>query len=521
MTELNISLVLYNSDEQELQRLLDSLNKQKEITIKLFIFDNSGQKRDLSRSNFEIDYYSSSINIGFGKAHNRNFLRANSNKHFLVINPDVHFENPLLLRNIVNKTKEKSLTSVRILNPDGSLQEVHRLLPRFSDICRRFILNKIGVYYPYKHTYTLGHIDKTKEFICPNISGCFMLFSPGLFAEVGGFDENIFLYFEDVDLSRRCYALTGGSNKVFGEEYVYHSWKRAGYSNLETFKIHVLSAIYYFQKYGIFRDSYSKRVNQTFEQKNLSSKANHIDALVSVIIPCYNSSLYIVETLQSVLNQTHTNLEIITIDDCSSDNTLEILRQFQKKDKRIIVLENSKNSGISKSRSIGLDKSSGEFIAFVDSDDLWTPDKVEKQLYNLSDEFSFCFSSYEIINESGKFIKNYNTKSRLTYESALEGSPVGFSSTIFHRSAIGDLRFVDTYHEDYIFILEILKKKPAIGVQEYLMKYRKHSKSISANKLKASTRQYMIYRDYLKLSLAKRLKYFSLYAAKGVIKHYF
>lgn len=267
MIELNISLVLYNSDEIELERLLSSLDKQTNIKFKLLIQDNSLQRRKLKlQYSYEIDYRKSPRNIGFGKAHNANFERADQNVYFLVINPDVYFEDPLLLRKLIDKTGSNRLSSVRILNPDGTIQEVHRLLPRFTDICRRFILNKLGIYYPYKHTYTLSHIDKTKAFICPNISGCFMLFAPGLYATVGGFDEGLFLYFEDIDLSRRCYYATNGNNIVFGDLVIYHTWKRQGYKSCEMFKIHVLSAAYYFQKYGIFRDRYSKVVNQQIEK---------------------------------------------------------------------------------------------------------------------------------------------------------------------------------------------------------------------------------------------------------------
>ncbi|MFP5492699.1 MAG: hypothetical protein ACLGG0_14435 [Bacteriovoracia bacterium] len=204
------------------------------------------------------------MNLGFGRAHNANFLKSNPEAYFLVINPDVYFDDPLLFRKLIDRTPKNTLSSVRILNPDGSIQDVHRLLPRFADIVRRFVLNKLGVYYPYRHSYTLSHIDKTREFRCPNISGCFMLFAPVLFSTLGGFDPNIFLYFEDIDISRRSYKFSGGANRVFGDLTVFHTWKKQGYKNIDTFKAHVLSAVYYFQKYGIFRDTYSKQVNQEF-----------------------------------------------------------------------------------------------------------------------------------------------------------------------------------------------------------------------------------------------------------------
>jgi GT2 family glycosyltransferase len=268
MLELNISLVLYNTKDEELTKLLSSLDRQKNIKFKLLIHDNSANATALSKYNFEIEYFKSFQNLGFGRAHNANFKKASQNAHFLVINPDVYFDDPLLLRKLVDKSGPQTLSSVRILNTNGTIQEVHRLLPRFADIVRRFFFNKLGIYYPYKYTYTLNHIDKTKDFECPCISGCFMLFSPGFYEEVGGFDEELFLYFEDVDLSRRCYYASGGKNIVHGELFIYHSWNRQGYKNFEMFKLHVLSAVYYFQKYGFIKDEYSKRVNMRLEAIN-------------------------------------------------------------------------------------------------------------------------------------------------------------------------------------------------------------------------------------------------------------
>lgn len=264
MIELYVSLVIYNSSDAELSRLMQSLELQLDVNFKLLVHDNRQCGYQFQGRNFSVDYERSALNLGFGRAHNANFLKANPEAYFLVINPDVYFEDPLLFRKLIDRTPKNTLSSVRILNPDGSIQDVHRLLPRFADIVRRFILNKLGVYYPYRHSYTLSHIDKTREFRCPNISGCFMLFAPVLFSTLGGFDPNIFLYFEDIDISRRSYKFSGGANRVFGDLTVFHAWKKQGYKNMDTFKAHVLSAVYYFQKYGVFRDTYSKKVNQEF-----------------------------------------------------------------------------------------------------------------------------------------------------------------------------------------------------------------------------------------------------------------
>jgi GT2 family glycosyltransferase len=276
--ELTISLVLYNSKACQVERLLTSLDLQEDVSFKLVILDNAKHPEPFLPRKFPVDYVKSSINLGFGRAHNENFRKTSRSKYFLVINPDIYFSDPLLLRKTLdrmNATPQTGLCSVKILNPDNSIQEVHRLLPRFADILKRFTLNKLKIYTPYKETYTLSHFDKTQTYPCPSISGCFMLFRSETFQYHKGFDEQLFLYFEDVDLSRRCYFSSGGCNMVYGDLAVYHTWSRQGYKSLDAFKKHVLSAAYYFQKYGILRDKYSLKVNTELESFATHLNENH------------------------------------------------------------------------------------------------------------------------------------------------------------------------------------------------------------------------------------------------------
>lgn len=269
MLELNLSLVIYKPNLKDLDKLFHSLSIQQDIKFKLYIWDNSPKKNDISHRTLDIDYRHGRENIGFGRGHNANFKRAIESEFFLVINPDIYFDDPLLFRKLINRMKSHPqvlLSSVRILNPDGSIQECHRLLPTFNDIFKRFVLGMLKIYKAEDHRYTLSHIDKTKTFICPNISGAFMLFVSNAFNELNGFDEGIFLYFEDIDISRRCYSLSLGTNTVFGELHVYHSWGRAGYKSFEIFKIHMLSVAYYFQKYGVFNDKFTWEANRQLKE---------------------------------------------------------------------------------------------------------------------------------------------------------------------------------------------------------------------------------------------------------------
>jgi len=263
MLDLTISLCIYNPNHEDLKKLFHSISLQQGVSYEILVCDNSPNVSDLSYSPLKLDYKKSMINLGYGRAHNENLKRAHPSKYFLVINPDIYFDDPHFFKKILNRMEsapEIGLSSIRLLNPDGTTQDMHRLLPHLSDIAKRFIYQKLKIYNPQTHKYTLNHIDKTKDFICPSIGGSFMLFRTDLYKELNGFDEEIFLYFEDIDISRRAHFVTGGTNTVFGELTAYHAWGRAGYKNFEIFKVHILSTAYYFQKYGVFRDNYTKRI---------------------------------------------------------------------------------------------------------------------------------------------------------------------------------------------------------------------------------------------------------------------
>jgi GT2 family glycosyltransferase len=267
MLDFSISLVIYNPNFEDLDKLFHSVSLQKDVSFEFLVWDNSPVTNDVTYPKFPIAYKKSVANLGYGRGHNENFKVASSSTYFLVINPDIYFDDPYFLKKIKDRMQaspEIGASSVRLLNPDGSTQDMHRLLPSLGDIAKRFVFQKLKIYSPETHKYTLAHIDKSKDFICPSIGGSFMVFRSELYKKVGGFDEGIFLYFEDIDLSRRCHFETGGTNTVFGELTAFHAWGRAGYKSVEIFKLHMLSTAYYFQKYGVFRDEYAKHINDNY-----------------------------------------------------------------------------------------------------------------------------------------------------------------------------------------------------------------------------------------------------------------
>ena len=149
--------------------------------------------------------------------------------------------------------------------------------------------------------------------------------------------------------------------------------------------------------------------------------------LVSIITPMYNSGKYIEETLKSVVSQTHKNWELFIIDDGSSDNCIELVNEFKKIDNRIKLIINKENQGAAISRNIGIRKANGRYIAFLDSDDLWVPTKLEEQINFMSkNQLALSYSSYEKIDEFGNHIKNINiVKIQTTYHNLLKSNYIG------------------------------------------------------------------------------------------------
>lgn len=246
------------------------------------------------------------------------------------------------------------------------------------------------------------------------------------------------------------------------------------------------------------------------------------EVMVSVIMPAYNAEQYIEESTASVLNQTFRNVELIIVNDCSTDNTLEIIKHISQNDSRVIVIDNATNLGCANSRNKALLEAKGEYIAFCDSDDVWVSEKIKKQLDHIkSTNADMVFTAYEMIDSYGTFIKCRSVKQELTLEDLLKENSVIFSTTLFRKEAIWGIRFdASWYHEDYVFLLECLKKNlKFVGMDEALVKYRVHNKGRSFNKLNAAKHRWKIYRDFLDLGVWENFYYFIQYTVNGLRKY--
>lgn len=251
-------------------------------------------------------------------------------------------------------------------------------------------------------------------------------------------------------------------------------------------------------------------------------KDRHSQPLVSVIMPAYNAEKYIGAAISSVLSQSYTNWELLVIDDCSDDSTAEIIRDFERADSRIRLLCNEKNMGVAGTRNRGFDIAQGEWVALLDSDDLWHTNKLEEQLrIATGSEADIIYCSYSIIDECSAHISDFIVPERTSYENMLKKSVLSCSTVLMHRSILSQHRFSEEYHhEDYVFWLELLKSGySAAASRELLADYRIVNGSRSNNKLKSARNRWLIYRELEKLPLHKALSAFIAYAFNGVIKH--
>lgn len=247
-----------------------------------------------------------------------------------------------------------------------------------------------------------------------------------------------------------------------------------------------------------------------------------MEPLVSIITPLYNSEKYIAETIESVLAQTYSNWEMIIVDDCSKDNSTKIVEEYQKKDRRIKLYRNEINKGVSYTRNRAIDLSQGKYIAFLDSDDLWKKEKLEKQIKFMEEKnVVLSYTAYEKINEDGSKRGEVRVPDKLDYEELLKNCLIGFLTPIYRKEELKDFKFINSKAEDYIFWLSILKRiNYAYGLNEILASYRVLNNSRSSNKIDIVKFHWKIYRKIEKLSLQRSIYYYLIYIKRG-LKRYF
>ena len=221
--------------------------------------------------------------------------------------------------------------------------------------------------------------------------------------------------------------------------------------------------------------------------------------LVSVIMPYYNKRSYFLDSINSVLNQTYTNLEILIIYDDKQKNDLEYIKNCIKKDSRAKIILNEINKGVAFSRNKAISIAQGEYIAFLDCDDYWEINKIEVQMnYMLVNGYDFSFTTYQVINSNGKIVGKVKAREKLEYNELLKSCDIGLSSVILKRKLLNDIKFPELKtKEDFVLWLSLAKKSVNLfGLNKPLMFWRKTPNSLSSSilqKLKDAFTVYYLY----------------------------
>lgn len=245
--------------------------------------------------------------------------------------------------------------------------------------------------------------------------------------------------------------------------------------------------------------------------------------LVSVIMPVYNAGRFLSRAIASVLRQTHSNLELILIDDCSRDDSRQIMQSSADRDARIRLLFNEENQGVARTRNTGIRAASGEYIALLDSDDLWEETKLERQLALLKEkEADIAYGSVDFIDENDQKLKTFSVPPATDYEEMLTRCYFICSTVVIRAPLLKAHPFrTDFYHEDYLLWTELLALGvKAVGVTDVVASYRQITGSRSHGKLKAAVNRWRIYRQALGMSFFRSCVTFVRYAVGGVKKYY-
>lgn len=233
---------------------------------------------------------------------------------------------------------------------------------------------------------------------------------------------------------------------------------------------------------------------------------NTSEDLVSIIMPSYNCEDFIGFTLDSVIKQTYQNWEVIIVDDCSTDNTVEVVNSYILKDSRIKCYKLDRNSGAALARNKAIEFANGKYLAFLDSDDLWFPEKLSVQIsFMKKNNYSFTCTSYTKVDEHGRYLnRTIKARKKSNYNDILKRNP-GNSTVIYNASDLGKCMIPNIKkRNDYVMWLQIVKKaKNLYGIDKPLGSHRIRKGSLSRNKMSLVGYHWKVYREIEKLSIIR------------------
>jgi teichuronic acid biosynthesis glycosyltransferase TuaG len=239
-------------------------------------------------------------------------------------------------------------------------------------------------------------------------------------------------------------------------------------------------------------------------------------------MPAFRAAKIIDATIESVVAQTYGDWELLIADDCSPDNTREVVRAWSEKDSRIRLLELAQNGGPAAARNAGLAQAKGRWLAFLDSDDLWLPAKLERQLaFHRASGAKLTFTGFRRISSDASTMGRYiDVPEKMNYRQLLANTAIATSTVVVDQKATGPIRMTKTYYDDFACWLGILKSGgEARGLREDLMRYRVLSASVSRNKRNSAKQVWLAYRRIEKLGLIASVYFFSLYGVRGLLKY--
>lgn len=248
---------------------------------------------------------------------------------------------------------------------------------------------------------------------------------------------------------------------------------------------------------------------------------DNVQPLVSIIMPAYNAEATLEESIKSVLAQTLQDWELIIAVDAATDGTLAIALGWQNKDSRIRVIFEEVNQGVAGIRNLAMAQASGKYIAFLDSDDLWLPEKLSMQLSFMSESGArVCYSAYRRFDKQGP-LNIVMPPDRVDYPRLLRGNVIGNLTGVVERSLVDGIWFERVGHEDYLFWLKVLARSGVayrVPGNAPIAEYRVAENSLSANKVRNMRWQWHIYRKELELPLAQSLYFMASYVILAFYK---
>lgn len=246
------------------------------------------------------------------------------------------------------------------------------------------------------------------------------------------------------------------------------------------------------------------------------------DRLVSIIVPAYKAAAYIDRTIESVVAQTYPHWEMLIADDCSPDDTRGVVARWSQRDPRVRLIALERNGGPAAARNAALQRAGGRWIAFLDSDDMWLPDKLQRCLSHAqANRAALVYTGYRRISQDGSRVGGYIGVPRtLSYARLLGNTAIATSTVLVDRGIAGDVRMAPVFYDDFVCWLSILKRgHVAHGLDEDLMRYRVMAQSVSRNKGRSAREVWKTYRQVERLNPLAASWYFSRYVFNALRKY--